>query len=210
MHRLRRMTSNSPCARTCRTLLLAVLLCGLSAGAARADGLFIPFIGANFGGDSGTELGTAIDASRFNWGASIGWMGAGVIGVEGDFGYSPDFFGKTDLGGSSVLTATGNLLIGVPIGGQTGIGFRPYVLAGLGVIRSEVGVLGDVRRLDNNEAAWDFGGGAMFFLGTHVGVRTDLRYFRTFRRVDFDVIDIIEGSRRLDFARASVGFIVRF
>ena len=92
---------------------MAALLCGLSASAARADGLFIPFIGANFGGDSGTEFGTAIDASRFNWGASIGWMGAGVIGVEGDFGYSPDFFGKTALGGSTVFTATGTCVFNV-------------------------------------------------------------------------------------------------
>ena len=37
---------------------------------------------------------------------------------------SPDFFGKSHLAGSSVLTATGNLLLGIPIGGQQGWGFR--------------------------------------------------------------------------------------
>ena len=53
-------------------------------------------------------------------------MGGGVLGFEGDIGYSPDFFGKTDIGGSSVLTATGNLVFGIPIGGQKGVGIRPY------------------------------------------------------------------------------------
>ena len=92
---------------------MAALLSGFFAGTARADGLIIPFIGVNFGGDSGAEFGDAADASRFNWGASFAWMGGGVFGFEGDFGYSPDFFGKTDLGGSSVFTATGNLLLGI-------------------------------------------------------------------------------------------------
>ena len=94
---------------------MAALLCGFSAGTARADGLFIPFVGVNFGGDAGGGFGDAVDASRLNWGASLAWMGAGIIGVEGDFGYSPDFFGKTDLGGTSVWTAFGNVLLGIPL-----------------------------------------------------------------------------------------------
>src|SRR4029078_3573898 len=98
----------------------------------------------NFAGDSGKEVSDAIDAQRVDWGASLGYMGGGCLGVEADFGYSPDFFGKTDVGGSSVLTATGNLLLGVPIGGQTGVGFRPYALVGIGVVRSKVDALTDV------------------------------------------------------------------
>ena len=81
-------------------------------------------------------------------------MGGGILGIEADIGYSPDFFGKTDLGGSSLLAATGNLLIGIPIGGQTGVGVRPYALAGLGVIRSKVDAFGDIASLDNSELSW--------------------------------------------------------
>ncbi len=190
-----------------RAFALSLLL-GLAApAAASADGLFVPFVGVNFAGDSGKEISDAIDAQRVDWGASLAYMGGGVLGVEADFGYSPDFFGKTDAGGSSVLTATGNLLLGVPIGGQTGVGFRPYALVGLGVIRSKVDAFGDVLSLDNSKAGWDFGGGAMFFFGTHVGLRADLRYFRTFGDVDFDVVD---GSRTLEFARGSAGLVLRF
>lgn len=193
-----------------RTLALALLLASVAPATARADVLLIPFIGVNFGGNSGNELSDAVDAGRVDWGASFAYMGAGVLGFEVDFGYSPDFFGRTDVGGSSVLTATGNLLLGIPFGGQTGIGFRPYVLAGLGLLRSEVDAFGDVASADHTEAAWNFGGGAMFFFGTNVGLRTDLRYIRTFGRIDIDISDGVERLGRLDFARASAGLIVRF
>jgi opacity protein-like surface antigen len=193
-----------------RTLVLSLLLAVVAPAVARADGMIVPFVGVNFAGNSGKELSNAIDAKRFDWGISLAYMGGGILGLEADIAHSPDFFGRTDIGGSSVLTATGNLLIGIPIGGQTGVGFRPYGLVGLGVIRSKVDAFGDVLSLDNSEAAWDFGGGAMFFFGTHVGVRGDLRYFRTFGDVDFDLIDVIDRPRNLDFARASAGLILRF
>jgi Outer membrane protein beta-barrel domain len=192
------------------TLALSVLLGVAAPAAARADALIVPFLGVNFGGTSGRELSNAIDAKRFDWGVSLAFMGGGVLGLEADIARSPDFYGRTDIGGSSVLTATGNLLIGIPIGGQTGVGFRPYVLAGVGVIRSQSDAFGDVLSFDRNKAAWDFGGGAMFFFGTHAGLRGDIRYFRTFGGVDFNLIDIIERRRNLDFARASAGFILRF
>jgi opacity protein-like surface antigen len=193
-----------------RLFIFGFLLCLAAPAPARADGMIIPFIGVNFAGTSGKELATAIDSKRVDWGVSLAYMGAGILGFEGDIGYSPDFFGKTDLGGSSVLTATGNLLVGIPIGGQTGVGFRPYGLVGVGVIRTKVDAFGDVLSLDNSKAAWDFGGGAMFFFGTNVGLRGELRYFRTFGDVVFDQIDVIEPSRRLDFTRASAGLILRF
>jgi opacity protein-like surface antigen len=191
-----------------RTLALSLLV-GLAAPIpALADGLLIPFAGVNFAGNSGKQLSRAVDAKRFDWGASFAFMGGGILGVEADVAHSPDFYGRTDLGGSSVLTATGNLLVGIPIGGQTGVGFRPYALAGFGVIRSKVDALADVPSVDETKAAWDFGGGAMFFFGTHVGLRVDLRYLRTFSALD--LIDAIDSRGRLDFARASTGLILRF
>jgi opacity protein-like surface antigen len=188
-----------------RSLLMTALLAILAPASARADGLLIPFLGVNFGGNSGKELSDAIDAKRFDWGVSLAYMGAGVVGLEADIAHSPDFYGRTDVGGSSVLTATGNLLLGIPIGGQKGVGFRPYAAAGLGVIRSNVDAT-NLLSLDNSKFAWDFGGGAMFFFGSHVGLRGDLRYFRTFGDVDFDVVH----TGRLDFARGSAGLVLRF
>lgn len=192
-----------------RTLVLTLLLAIAAPAAARADGMIIPFYGVNFGGNSGQELGNAIDAKRYNWGVTFAYMGGGVLGIEADIARSPDFYGRTDVGGSSVLTMTGNLLLGIPIGGQKGVGFRPYGLAGLGVIRSKVDAFGDVLSLDNSKAAWDFGGGAMFFFGSHVGVRGEVRYFRTFSDLAFDIINV-DRQGRLDFTRGSAGLILRF
>jgi opacity protein-like surface antigen len=182
----------------------------MAPAAASADGMIVPFIGVNFGGNSGKELSAAIDAERLDWGVSFAYMGGGVLGLEADVANSPDFFGKSDLGGSSVLTATGNLLLGIPIGGQQGVGFRPYALVGLGVIRSRVDTFGEAFSQDETEIAWDFGGGAMFFFGTSVGLRAEVRYFRSFGDLDFDLLDLIERRGKLDFARASTGLILRF
>jgi opacity protein-like surface antigen len=191
------------------TLLIAVIG---PAAAAYADGFITPFAGVNFGGRAGDALPNAFDAKRFDWGVSFAFMGAGILGLEADIGYSPDFYGSTDVGNSSVLTLAGNLLIGIPVGGQQGVGFRPYVLAGVGTIRSE---LDDFEGINDsgNDVAWNVGGGAMFFFGDNVGLRADVRYFRTFKEVVFDAIDdLIEipESERVDFGRASVGLILRF
>jgi opacity protein-like surface antigen len=192
---------------------MAALLCGFSAGTARADGLFIPFIGWNFGGEAGAEFSDAVDASRLNWGASLAWMGGGVIGFEGDFSYSPDFFGKTDLGGTSVWTAFGNVLLGIPFGGQKGFGIRPYGLVGIGAVRPDGDAFATQFELSETKVGWDFGGGVLMFFTSHIGIRGDIRYFRTFQALnilDNLGIEIEDGSEKLDFTRGSIGFVARF
>jgi outer membrane protein with beta-barrel domain len=194
-----------------RPVLITLALLAFTPAAARADGMIIPFFGVNFGGDSGKELEEGVDADRFTWGASFTYMGGGVVGVEGDIGYSPDFFGKTDAGGSSVLTLTGNLLLGVPFGGQSGFGVRPYALVGIGVVRPDrEEVEEDLLDFGEYKPAWNFGGGIMMFFASHVGVRADVRYFRTFEAVELFPVDVDEPGDDLDFTRGSVGLILRF
>ena len=167
-------------------------------------------MGVNFGGDSGKKLSDAFDAKRFTWGVSLTWMGGGVFGVEGDVGYSPDFFGKTDLGGSSVLTATGNLLLGIPFGGQQGFGFRPYGLVGVGVVRA-AGVRGAVRHRREQRLV-------ELRRRRHAVLRQPCRpsrrrqVFPHIRRVKIAGIDLdlVERPGKVDFTRGSVGLILRF
>ena len=121
-----------------RTFAIGFLLMAVMPAAARADGLIVPFAGVNFGGDAGESIGDGVDAKKFDWGASFAWMGGGVFGFEGDIGYSPDFYGRNDVGGSSLLSLMGNVLLGVPFGGQQGFGIRPYGLVGVGVLRSDL------------------------------------------------------------------------
>jgi hypothetical protein len=192
--------------RFLRIFITTALLLTITPAAALADGMIIPFFGTNFGGDTG-GLAEGVDADRFTWGASFAWMGGGVIGVEGDIGYSPDFFGKTDVGGSSVLTAMVDLLVGVPFGGQSGFGVRPYGAIGIGIVHTAGEGFDNVLDLCDNKLGWNFGGGLLIFFAKHVGMRGDLRYFRT-----FETVDLLEGSGGgdLDFTRGSAGFVVRF
>ena len=125
---------------------------------------------------------------KIDYGASLAGMGAGIFGVEFDFGYSPNFF-ETNAGAnglqftndSNVTTLTGNLIIGVPVGGH-GAQIRPYVVGGVGLIRTKVQDIGgffDVA--SKNDFGFDVGGGVMGFFSQNVGIRGDVRYFRRSR-----------------------------
>jgi Outer membrane protein beta-barrel domain len=191
-----------------RVLAFTVVLAAALPAAARADVFLVPFAGINFGGDSGKEFGDAVDAENITWGVSLGYMGSGIFGVEADFGYSPEFFGTSDLGDSRVVTLMGNLLLGVPLGGQSGFGVRPYALVGIGLIRTDADTFATLE-VGENEVGWNVGGGVMLFFGP-VGVRGDVRYIRTFSALDLANLDELEPAGNLDFTRGSLGFIIRF
>jgi hypothetical protein len=140
---------------------------------AKADGFFSPW--------AGTQFGSNINNGRAGVGVSAGGMGAGVIGGEFDFGFSPSFFGtKTDFGNNTLLDVMGNLIVGVPIGGQYGAGVRPYLVGGVGLVRTQIDG-GQVFHpaTSNNEFGSDLGGGVMGYFNDHAGLRGDLRYIRT-------------------------------
>lgn len=189
--------------------VMAALVLALSPATARADWLFTPNIGAGFGGDaSGRE--------HLTYGASIGWMGAGVIGWEADFAYTPEFFeGDNDdldffnTGDSNVTSLMGNVLLGIPVGGQTGAGVRPYFVGGAGLMQTRVEDAEALFEIDNNDFGINLGGGVMGFATDNVGFRGDIRYFRAFgedesnRGIDLDLSDF-------DFWRGTVGVTFRW
>ena len=189
---------------------IAAVAITLAPTPARADGFFIPFFGVNFGGDSGRQFSEAFETSQWNWGASLGYMGGGIFGFEGDFGYSPNFYGKTEAGGSHAITATGNLLLGVPFGGQSGFGVRPYGLVGVGVLNSGSDFGTSAVDIGENSVTWSAGGGVMVFFGSAVGIRGDLRYFRTFDDMEFLGFELGQSAGKVDFTRGSLGLVLRF
>jgi opacity protein-like surface antigen len=194
-----------------RVFFLALLGSMLALPAqARADWFFTPYIGANFGGDT--------PDNSLNFGGSLGFMGAGVIGFEVDFGYSPDFGGDIfddefeddfDFDGDQKVTSLmGNLIIGAPIGGQ-GQGIRPYVSGGAGLLRRNLSFGDTFDDINENDFGINAGGGIMGFISDNVGIRGDVRYFRSFSDVEEgDDIDLELGE--FDFWRGSVGIVFRF
>jgi opacity protein-like surface antigen len=175
---------------------------------ARADGFVVPWVG--------TAFGTNISNGRTTFGVDAGGMGAGIIGGEVDFGYNPSFFGNTsDFGHNTVINLMGNIIVGIPVGGQRGPGIRPYAVGGIGLVRTQVdgGTLLKVSSSDNM-FGWDVGAGLMGYFGDHVGLRGDLRYVRgthdlatATSSAPFDIIDF--NGNKLHFWRASIGVVFR-
>ena len=199
-----------------RTAALMLFLAGVATPAS-ADWLFTPYLGVTFGGAANFgDVGDFDDnfEKKVTYGGSLTWMGAGIIGFEADFGSTPNFFettsgvGDFDWGDSNVTTLMGNLVIGAPIGGQTGVGFRPYAAAGIGLLRSNVSLDGVFDDLSTNELGMNIGGGAHVFFSDNVGIRGDLRYFRGLQNGDDDGLDL--DLEDFDFWRGTVGVTLRF
>src|SRR6185436_14822163 len=178
----------------------AALIC--APAQARAEGYISPWVAAN--------SGTGFDNGRAAVGLQAGAMGNGVIGGEVGFGYSPSFWGtQNEFGNNSVIDLMGNIIVGVPVGGTRGAGIRPYLTAGLGLLRTQVdgGTIAQVSS-SNNDFGWNAGGGVMGYFSDHVGIRGDLRYLRniennsTSTSLDFDPVSF-------HFWRASIGVVIR-
>ena len=175
----------------------AVLLVG-TAIPARADGLIVPFIGFNFGGDSGNCVSlTNCNEARANYGVSLGTTG--VIGFEEDISYAKNFFGDAPNTDNSVFSAMSNIVIGIPAPI-----FQPYVVGGLGLIRPHVSL--NSLSVENSTLGYDIGGGLTIYPSSHVGVRGDLRHFHTLQDVDV----LLFSGQKLDFWRASLGLALKF
>ena len=201
-----------------RTALLLLLLGGVATPAS-ADWLLTPYLGVTFGGSA--DFGNVGDLNdnferKVAYGVNLAWMGAGVIGLEIDFGSTPNFFedtsgtGDFDWGDSNMTTLMTNLVLGIPIGGQTGFGFRPYGSAGLGLIRSNVSSQSLFEDLSTNDLGFNLGGGAHVFFGDNVGLRGDLRFFHGLQGGDDDDDLFDLQARDVDFWRGTVGVTFRF
>jgi opacity protein-like surface antigen len=187
---------------------------------ASADWLFTPFIGMNWGSavTFNDALGDFDDEfeKRATYGASLAWMGAGIAGFELDFGYTPNFFETTegdfdfDYGDNNLTTVMANLVLAAPIGGTSGIGLRPYASGGVGIVRSRIDNPEQFFDVSSNDWAFNVGAGLTGFFTDNVGIRGDVRYFRSLQdnEPDEDDLDLALGSFR--FWRGSVGVTFRF
>ncbi len=198
-----------------KLLMISVLSLMLLPASAQAQSWFFsPFIGGNFGGSA--DFGDFPDADdeverRMDFGATLGWNPS-VVGFEIDLGYSPNFFEDTagdrnfEFGDSNVTTLMGNLLLSAP----PGSGFRPYASGGLGLIRANVssgtGLFND---LSTNDLGVNIGGGINAQFNDNVGIRGDVRYFRSLQDNEPDNdLDLTFGS--FDFWRGTVGLTFRW
>ena len=169
---------------------------------ASADWLFTPFLGATFGGSANIAGGGDTLKDEFerklNYGASLAWLSGGMAGFEVDFGYSPNFFRD-----GNVTTLMGNLIFASKSGGV-----RPYASGGAGIMRSKVD---DPQGFFNNVSTSDVGldAGAGLIVGSaNVGLRGDVRYFRSLKNNDSTGVDLALGDFR--FWRGTLGITFKF
>lgn len=199
--------------QVCKLLVIGALALVVPVSASAQDWFVSPFVGANFGGSA--SFGEFSDTEdeverRLDLGATVGWN-PNVVGFEVDFGFSPNFFEDTagdrnfEFGDSNVTTFMGNLLISAP----SGMAVRPYVSSGLGLIRAQIDSTGLFNDLSTNDLGVNIGGGLNGQFNDNVGIRGDLRYFRSLQdnQADND-LDLSLGS--FDFWRGTVGLTFRF
>jgi hypothetical protein len=184
-----------------RHAALIAALVALSAAPARAETYIAPFIGFDFGGDSANcaSLRNCEDR-RTNLGVSIGTR-RGIFGVEQDFGYAPDFFGKTADADNAVLTVMTNLMIVIPAGP-----IQPYGVVGVGLIRPHMKFDASSLAVDKNALGYDIGGGVNIYLFRAVGVRGDVRRMKTMNDVTLGLF----SADKLEFWRGTAGVTFRF
>ncbi len=187
------------------TVVASVLALGLltSAQPASAQGFISPLIGFNFGGDAGCPTATNCEDKNMNLGVSFGALGK-IFGFEEEVSYAKNFFGDSPAASSNVLTVMSNVLLAPDLKVV-----RPYVLAGVGLVKSHVEFTGaSLLSSDNNGFGWNVGGGLMVFLTPNVGLRGDVRYFHAFQ--DLDLAGFTFSTDKLDFGRAAAALVFKF
>jgi opacity protein-like surface antigen len=198
--------------RLTRLISLSAILVLLASSAARADGHVNLFVGSNFFGDAGRSLSTALNSgSRLTWGGSIGGTTRGIFGAEIDVAHARHFFGDdARLGSNYVLTVMPAIIVGVPVGGERGPGFRPYATAGFGLIRRDLEVDG-LTAIKDNGLGYSIGFGVNGYATDHFGVRAEYRFFQNVRGDESsNVVGISFSEGNFSFSRGSVGAVFRF
>ncbi len=190
--------------------MLPLLVCAvlaLTPRAATADVLLTPFAGVSFL-DEGNE--------KLIYGAGIAF--GGLIGVEAEVARTK----LADIGVGStpidleanLTTGMVNLMVRFPAGPV-----QPYATGGVGIVRVSgdvtVPFLGSVLSLSGQDFGMNVGGGIYVFPSKNLGLRADVRYFRTIGDLTLDELADIGRDFDLplpefDFWRVTGGVTLRF
>jgi opacity protein-like surface antigen len=189
-----------------RRFLLTALVVIWMAAPGYAQWVATPYLGMNVSGD--------VEKRKGGPGGSISYFG-GLVGFEFDFQRYQHFFKDDDVINlvpdrradfdTDAVSFMGNAVAPIHLQGATR--WRPYGTAGLGVIRAWLDSTVDRFDTHQNNLAFNVGGGVMYSLSKHVGLRGDLRYFRAL--VDEDKREGV-FVRDYGFWRTTVGVTLEF
>jgi len=164
---------------------------------ARAEIILTPFYGKAFGGST--------DASRTTYGGAVGFLGGGVFGFEGEFGFVKDFAGDVPadtLASNTVQSLSANFMLAMPAGQV-----RLYGTGGVSLLRPDLKTREGFVVVNEDKVGYNVGGGIILFFSGHVGLRGDIRYFQTFG--DLQSGELISIGK-LDYWRGAGGLTFKF
>jgi hypothetical protein len=191
-------------------LLMAVLLLATPLNAS-AEFFVVPFMGVKFGGSTSiVDLEFAADDTKFTLGGAIMNIDDGLLGYEASFGYVLGYFDSGAnyvANGSFVVDGTASAIILVPPR-LTGYGLRPYGQAGAGLVHAQVVDDFRVFQVRRTMPVITVGVGAVGLFTNNVGVRFDVRYFRSLALTTDDE-SLSTVGRRISFSRFTIGLFLR-
>ena len=184
------------------TVVLIGLVSLVNSKEVMAEGIFSTW----FGTTSASLSDTTNRRNKPTFGASLGSFGT-IAGFEVDLGLMPNFFGDAEVVGSNnLMTFTANLLVGPSLGRV-----RPYGIVGAGLLRTSDAGINDQPNVRSNNIGINAGGGAIAYLTDSIGIRGDIRMFRSTGDNEesfVDVLDLELGS--FSFWRIYIGLSMRF
>ncbi len=175
--------------------------------ASAADVLLTPFAGVSFFDE---------DNEKLVYGAGIAF--GGLIGIEAELGRTK--IGDVDVPSTPIdleahlTTGMVNLIVRLPTGPV-----QPYATGGVGIVRVSgdvtVPFLGSVLSIKGQDFGMNVGGGLYVFPSENLGLRADVRYFRTIGDLTLDELADIGRDFDLplpefDFWRVTGGVTLRF
>jgi hypothetical protein len=195
-----------------RLLTLSAIFLGALPARAAAEWQFAPFVGWTFQIDTTlADFGQGRDDVHWTFGGAATLLGAGPVGIEGLFDYTPGFFGGgpgTVVSQSRSIALMANAVLTVPRSWNE-YGLRPFVSGGLGLMdaKSEDAITG-VLLVDQTLLAFNVGGGAVGFLSERTGLRFDLRYFRHLKPLAQEGESF--GDIRLSHWTGTIGVVFKY
>jgi hypothetical protein len=186
-------------------LLLAALICTIAPSPAQADFLVEPFFAWTRNKETSRWLPGA--------GAAVEYA-AGWLLVGGEVGYAADYFDPPQnvrdlIASSHVLTISGTAGLTRPAR-EDADRFFPYFTVGYGWMRQDARDREGSIDVARNDPTVNFGGGIRVLLSEFLGVRADVRHFRSLRD-PFEAPDpLVADLERVNFWRVSIGAVIRF
>ena len=192
---------------TVRAAAVAALLCGLPPAPAFADFLVSPYFAWTRNGDTDRWPpggGATADVTIGNW-----------FTVGGDVGYAAGYFDPADdaldlIASSHVLTVTGHAGVIYRPNNDDDARVMPYATAGFGWMRQDARDREGLASVTRNDPSLHFGGGVYLMFTEYLGVRADLRNFRSLRDPFENPDPIVADLDRVSFWRVSLGAVIRF